>query len=79
VLRRRENFASRADLFFCVLSPTAWATVAEQHADPGLRGLALGYMLSPTAWATVAEPYANPGLRGLALGYTLTPTSWASA
>lgn len=32
------------------LSPTAWATI-RQSADPGLRGLALGYTLSPTAWA----------------------------
>ena len=49
------------------------------RSDPGLRGLALGYMLSPTSWACVADSIRDPGLRGLALGYMLSPTSWASA
>src|SRR4029079_7094769 len=37
-----------------MLSPTAWACGADSMRDPGLRGLALGYMLSPTSWACVA-------------------------
>ena len=43
---------SRICDFFC--RPLRWLTVSSR-ANPGLRGLALGYTLSPTAWAEMSK------------------------
>jgi hypothetical protein len=38
-------------MFIYLLSPAARASGSRPHANPGLRGLALGYTLSPAARA----------------------------
>jgi|SRR6266404_1538229 len=57
--------------------PSVAHFVGSRHrprANPGLRGLALGYTLPPTAWAEMSKPHTTNCVGGIAPEYSCSST-----